>query len=105
VLGLQIRHGNLEAGTLSIEQRNWHQNIDNPKTEKSRRKLAVAGLVSRYREWIAGHATVRMTEEYTVVQLGRQEELTRRIQEKLLLAKERAAGKKLVPITPKEPAA
>lgn len=54
---------------------------------------------------VAGHATVRMTEEYTVVQLGRQEELTRRIQEKLLLAKERAVGKKLVSITSKEPAA
>jgi integrase len=32
---------------------------------------------------IAGHSTVRMTEEYTKVQLGRQEELTRRIQERL----------------------
>jgi integrase len=54
---------------------------------------------------IAGHATVRMTEEYTIVQLGRQEELTRRIQEKLIRARERAAGKKLVQITTKEPAA
>jgi integrase len=54
---------------------------------------------------IAGHATVRMTEEYTIVQMARQEELTRRIQEKLLSAKERAAGKKLVQITTKEPAA
>jgi integrase len=177
VLGLQIRHLNLDEGTIAIEQRNWHQNIDKPKTEKSRRKLAIAGLVSRYQEWIArlpqrhadswlfpqpddsskpmwdssvrkelhraaaaegcdfpglgphsfrranitwrqevggssieaskiaGHATVRMTEEYTVVQLGRQEELTRRIQEKLIRAKERAAGRKLVPITSKEPAA
>src|ERR1017187_10180066 len=32
---------------------------------------------------IAGHSTVRMTEEYTKIQLGRQEELTRRIQERL----------------------
>jgi integrase len=32
---------------------------------------------------IAGHSTVRMTEEYTKVQLTRQEELTRRIQERL----------------------
>jgi integrase len=53
VLGLQIRHLDLEAGTLSIEQRNWHQNIDKPKTEKSRRKLAIVGLVSHYREWVA----------------------------------------------------
>jgi hypothetical protein len=41
---------------------------------------------------IAGRTTVRMTEEYTVVQLGRQEELTRRVQEKLIRAKERSAG-------------
>ena len=32
---------------------------------------------------IAGHSTVRMTEEYTKIQLGRQEELTRRVQERL----------------------
>jgi integrase len=32
---------------------------------------------------IAGHSTVRMTEEYTKIQITRQEELTRRIQERL----------------------
>ena len=32
---------------------------------------------------IAGHSTVRMTEEYTKIQLSRQEELTRLIQERL----------------------
>ena len=32
---------------------------------------------------IAGHSTVRMTEEYTKIQLTRQEELTRLIQNKL----------------------
>jgi integrase len=32
---------------------------------------------------IAGHASTKMTEQYTVVQLNRQEELTRRIQERL----------------------
>jgi len=177
VLGLQIRHLNLAEGILSIEQRNWHQNIDKPKTEKSRRKLAIAGLVSRYREWlnklpkqdpeswifpqpddpskpmwdsgvrkelhlaaaaegcdfaglgphsfrranitwrqevggssieasrIAGHANVRMTEDYTVVQLKRQAELTSRIQDKLATAKSRVAGRKLIQITTKEPAA
>jgi integrase len=31
---------------------------------------------------IAGHSTVRITEEYTKIQLSRQEELTRRIQER-----------------------
>ena len=32
---------------------------------------------------IAGHSTVRMTEEYTKIQLTRQDELTRKIQERL----------------------
>ena len=32
---------------------------------------------------IAGHSTVRQTEDYTKVQLNRQEELTRLIQERL----------------------
>jgi len=32
---------------------------------------------------IAGHSTVRMADEYTKIQLTRQEELTRRIQERL----------------------
>ena len=32
---------------------------------------------------IAGHSTVRMTEEYTKIQLSHQEELTRLIQERL----------------------
>lgn len=32
---------------------------------------------------IAGHANTKITEEYTVVQLKRQEELTRRIQDRL----------------------
>ena len=38
---------------------------------------------------IAGHSTVRMTEEYTKIQLNRQEELTRRIQERLASAGEK----------------
>jgi integrase len=168
VLGLQVRHLNLLEGTLSIEQRNWHQNIDKPKTQKSKRKLAIAGLTSRFQGWvagltvrhpdawifpqagdptkpmwdssvrdelhraaaaegcdfpglgphsfrranitwrqevgassieaskIAGHASVRMTEEYTIVQLKRQEELTRRIQDKLAKAKRRLAGRKII---------
>ena len=45
---------------------------------------------------IAGHASVRMTEEYTIVQLKRQEELTRRIQDKLAKAKRRLAGKNVI---------
>ncbi len=41
---------------------------------------------------IAGHASTRMTEEYTIVQLQRQEELTRRIQAKLNMAASRPAN-------------
>jgi integrase len=168
VLGLQIRHLDLDKGTLTIAQRNWHQDIDKPKTEGSRRTLAIALLVERYREWlgklpcqtadawlfpqsgdpakplwdsavrkelhraaeaegcdfpglgphsfrranitwrqavggssieaskIAGHANVRMTEEYTIIELKRQEELTRRIQDKLAKAKKRIENKHIV---------
>lgn len=170
VLGLQLRHLDLERGTLMIEQRNWHGDIGKPKTEKSKRVLSIGALVDRYGEWvaklplkspdawlysqgddpsmpmwdsgvrrelhkaavavgcdfeglgphsfrranitwrqevggssieasrIAGHATVRMTEEYTVVGLKRQEDLTRRIQDKLAKAKRRARDKKVVEI-------
>ena len=45
----------------------WRQEVGGSSIETSR---------------IAGHATTRMTDEYTVVQLRRQEELTRRIQGK-----------------------
>ncbi len=45
---------------------------------------------------IAGHSSVRMTEEYTVVQLKRQEDLTRRIQDKLAKAKSRLENKKVI---------
>ena len=38
---------------------------------------------------IAGHANTKITEEYTIVQLRRQEELTRRIQEKRAKAAQR----------------
>ena len=41
---------------------------------------------------IAGHSTIRMTEEYTKIQLGRQEKLTRLIQERLGAASQRAAS-------------
>jgi integrase len=177
VLGLQLRHVDLDRGTLMIEQRNWHMDIGKPKTEKSKRVLTIGGLIDRYREWIAklplqspdawlfpqaddpskpmwdsgvrkelhkaaiaegcdfeglgphsfrranitwrqevggssieaskiaGHANVRMTEEYTVVQLKRQDELTRRIQDKLAKAKKRLDGRKIVEIKTKTTAA
>jgi integrase len=41
---------------------------------------------------IAGHSTIRMTEEYTKIQLTRQEELTRRIQERLASVGEKRSG-------------
>jgi integrase len=168
VTGLKIKHVDLESGTVRIEQRNWRGDIDEPKTEKSKRTLALAGLCERYRSWIAslhrkgpddwvfpqaddpakprwdsgvrkalklaaaaegydfpgfgphslrranitwrqevggssietskiaGHANTKMTEEYTVVQLRRQEELTRRIQEKRAKAAKRRKNLKLV---------
>jgi integrase len=42
---------------------------------------------------IAGHANTRITEEYTLVQLRRQEELTRRIQAKRKKGGERRHSK------------
>ena len=154
VTGLQIRNVDLASGCIRIEQRNWRGDIDEPKTAKSRRTLALGVLTERYRAWIArlerresdawvfpqdedvrrpmwdsgvrgvlkraaaaegcdfsgfgphslrranitwrqevggssieasqiaGHASTKITEDYTVVQLRRQEQLTRRIQNK-----------------------
>jgi len=168
VTGLKIKHVDLAVGTMRIEQRNWRGDIDEPKTEKSKRTLALGGLCERYRSWIAslelkgpddwvfpqaddpakprwdsgvrkalklavaaegcdfpgfgphslrranitwrqevggssietskiaGHANTKMTEEYTVVQLKRQEELTRRIQDKRAKAAKRTRNLKLV---------
>lgn len=45
---------------------------------------------------IAGHANTRITEEYTSVQLRRQEELTRRIQDKRAKAAKRSKNLNLV---------
>lgn len=54
VLGLQWRHVNLEAGTIKIEQRVWHQDIGRPKSEDSRRVLGIGDLAERYRALAAG---------------------------------------------------
>jgi integrase len=161
VTGLRIRHVDLQLGCVRIEQRHWRGDIDEPKTARSRRTLALGSLRERYRRWmagleegsgegwvfpqqrdgtrpmwdsgvrkalklaaaeegcdfaglglhtlrranitwrqevggssieasqIAGHANSKMTGEYTVVQLQRQEELTRRLQEKLAQAGKR----------------
>src|ERR1022692_4792609 len=158
VTGLRIQHVDLKLGCVRIEQRHWRGDIDEPKTARSRRTLALGTLRERYRRWIAGldehsregwvfpqqqdgkrpmwdsgvrkalklaaeeegcdfaglglhtlrranitwrqevrgssieagqiagHANSKMTGEYTVLQLRRQEELTRRLQEKLAQA-------------------
>jgi integrase len=54
VLGLQGKHVNLDAGTIKIEQRVWHQDIDRPKSEDSKRNLGIGDLVERYRSFAAG---------------------------------------------------
>jgi integrase len=160
VLGLTWRHVNLNAGTISIEQRVWHQDVGRPKSEDSKRVLGVGNLTACYAAkaaeddptqdsfvfqqkrapgkplwdsgvrdalhqaaqaeecdfpglgphsfrranitWrqqvggsaieaskIAGHSDLEMTGEYTCVSPERQNELTRRIQQKLA----EAAGK------------
>jgi integrase len=49
VLGLIWRNVNLEAGTIKIEQRVWHQDVGRPKSEDSKRILGVGDLVVRLR--------------------------------------------------------
>jgi integrase len=157
VLGLKWKHVNLDAATVKIEQRVWHQDVGRPKSEDSRRVLGIGDLAARFREkaakdgakpeawvfhqkrsqdkplwdsgvrdalhqaaaaegcdfpglgphsfrranitWrqevggsaieaskIAGHADLETTGEYTFVAPERQNELTRRIQERLARA-------------------
>jgi integrase len=50
VLGLQWKHVNLDAATIKIEQRVWHQDIGRPKSEDSRRVLGIGNLAERYLE-------------------------------------------------------
>jgi integrase len=161
VLGLTWKYVDLDAGTIRIEQRVWHQEVGVPKTDTSRRILGIGELAARYREklasdgaapeafvfqqkrapgrplwdsgvrdalhqaaeaegydfpglgphsfrranitWrqevggsaieaskIAGHSDLEMTGEYTFVAPERQNELTRRIQQRLA-----AAGKEI----------
>jgi len=49
VLGLQWKHVDLKTGTIRIEQRQWHQDIDEPKSETSKRTLTVGILVERFK--------------------------------------------------------
>jgi len=50
VLGLKWKHVNLEAATIKIEQRVWHQDVGRPKSEDSRRILGIGDLARRFRE-------------------------------------------------------
>jgi integrase len=49
VLGLIWRNVNLDAGTIKIEQRVWHQDIGRRKSEGSKRILGIGDLVERLR--------------------------------------------------------
>jgi hypothetical protein len=49
VLGLMWRNVNLDAGTIKIEQRVWHQDVGRPKSEDSKRILGIGDLVERLR--------------------------------------------------------
>jgi integrase len=160
VLGLTWMNVNLEAGTIKVKQRVWHQEVGRPKSEDSKRILGIGDLIHRVRAkaaddgatpeafvfqqkrapgkplwdsgvrdavhqaaqaegcdfeglgphsfrranitWrqevggsaieaskIAGHNDIEMTSEYTFVTPERQNELTRRIQDKLTKAGER----------------
>ena len=48
VLGLKWKHVDLDAATIKIEQRVWHQDISRPKSEDSKRLLGIADLRERY---------------------------------------------------------
>src|SRR5262249_23181994 len=54
VTGLKVKYVDLEKGTIQIAERNWRGDIDVPKTDKSKRILALGGLTSRYKAWIEG---------------------------------------------------
>ena len=47
VTGLQVKHVDLALGCIRIDQRNWRGNIDEPKTAKSKRTLALGSLTER----------------------------------------------------------
>jgi integrase len=53
VLGLKWKHVNLDAATIRIEQRVWHQDVGRPKSEDSRRILGIGNLPARYRDKVA----------------------------------------------------
>lgn len=50
VLGLTWKHVNLDAATIRIEQRVWHQEVGRPKSNDSKRVLGIGDLVQRYHD-------------------------------------------------------
>lgn len=52
-VGLQLKHVDLKKGTIKIEQRHCRGDVDVPKTDSSRRVLALGVLTERYKGWIA----------------------------------------------------
>ena len=52
-VGTQLKHLDLRKGTLRIAQRHCRGDVDVPKTESSKRLLALGALTERYAEWIA----------------------------------------------------
>src|ERR1039457_4133305 len=171
VLGLIWRNVNLDAATVKIEQRVWHQDVGRPKSEDSKRILGVGDLVERLRAkatedgatpeafvfqqnrapgkplwdsdvrdalhqtaeaegcdfpglgphsfrranitWrqevggsaieaskIAGHNSLEMTGKYTFVTAERQNELPRRIQQRLATAARKRDGESSKPVEP-----
>lgn len=54
VLGLRWRNINLEAGTLTVEQRWYRGDLDEPKSEESRRVRQLGPLVDEFRQRYPG---------------------------------------------------
>ena len=49
ILGLKWKHVNPDAATIKIEQRVWHQEVGQPKSDGSRRLLGIGDLAARFR--------------------------------------------------------
>lgn len=61
VLGLTLKHADLQKGILHIQQRHCRGDIDAPKTKNSRRILTLGRLVDRYR---SGIETRHLTQQH-----------------------------------------
>jgi integrase len=52
VLGPKLKHLDLNAGTITIEQRVWHGDVDEPKSQSSHRTLALGHLIEQCGAWV-----------------------------------------------------